>query len=241
MKVMSFNVRINVEVDKEHAWPYRKDQVLSYLLKLYPDIIGLQEPNQGMLSDLNPLLELYSMVGLPRQKNGEYTPIYYNKARFEYIQTETFWLTETPKEESKLPDSAYTRIATYLHLKHSIKGDIHLVNTHLDYQSEAIQVKQIKVILDYLSPKLGTHIIMGDFNAYPNAAVHKTLQDAGYTSNYAPSQEKEVSFHDFQRQAMPEPIDYIYTKNILEPRKIEIINDVNTKYLSDHYPILLNF
>lgn len=241
MKVMSFNVRINVEVDKENAWPYRKNQVLSYLKQVRPDIIGLQEPNLLMLSDLNALLNDYEMVGLPRQKNGEYTPIYYKKDAFQFIDTETFWLSDTPKQESKYVESAYIRIATYLHLRHSTQGEIHLVNTHLDYQSETIQAKQIQVILDYLSQKSGKMLIMGDFNCFPNTLVHGSLRNEGYSFNYSPSQEKEVSFHDFQRQAMPEPIDYIYTKNIHEPRKIEIINDVNTKYLSDHYPILLNF
>lgn len=63
---------------------------------------------------------MYKFIGQPREKheNAEYSCIFYNAQKFELIEQNTFWLSETPEVISKGWDAAYHRIVTYGLFKH---------------------------------------------------------------------------------------------------------------------------
>ena len=76
----------------------------------------MQEVLNSQLLDLNFSLSEYSFVGIGREdgkKKGEFCPIFFNKYRFELIESETFWLSETPEKISVGWDAALERICTY--------------------------------------------------------------------------------------------------------------------------------
>ncbi|MBU1145736.1 MAG: endonuclease/exonuclease/phosphatase family protein [Firmicutes bacterium] len=239
MKIMSFNVRINVEVDKMNSWEYRKDEVAKFINKEHPDIIGLQEPNLEMLDYLMDKLTRYRMVGLPRSNNGEFTPILYDTLKLTLVFTETFWLSDSPNKESRFETSFYIRIATYGLFKTNEDKFISVVNTHLDYQSEEIQCMQMKVILDYLKQKtIYPQVIMGDFNAIPSASIHQLLHENEFKSIYLGEQLLCNTFHGFTGITKGEPIDYIYVSKHLKSIHSKILDQKNTEnYLSDHFPV----
>ena len=68
-----------------------------------------------MLEFLLEQLPKYNSVGKPRTNgdNGEYSNIFYKINKFELIEQNTFWLSETPDSISKGWDGAYHRNATY--------------------------------------------------------------------------------------------------------------------------------
>ena len=51
------------------------------------------------------------------EKKGEFCPIFFNTYRFELIESETFWLSETPEKISVGWDAALERICTYARFK----------------------------------------------------------------------------------------------------------------------------
>lgn len=111
-KIMTFNVRIDVPVDKENGWPYRKQAISEYIKKELPVVLGIQEANQHMLDELMSFLPMYQFIGLPREEGTEYSAILYLKTKAKCLKTDTIWLSDTPRRTSKFQESAFPRIAT---------------------------------------------------------------------------------------------------------------------------------
>jgi endonuclease/exonuclease/phosphatase family metal-dependent hydrolase len=119
LKMMSYNIRLNVASDGENAWPNRKDYFASQIQFYSPDIFGVQEATPGQVIDIASALPEYSKFGIGREENetGESCTIYYKKERFKVEHINTFWLSETPNAVSKGWDAACNRVCTYALLK----------------------------------------------------------------------------------------------------------------------------
>ncbi|MEX2396513.1 MAG: hypothetical protein WD491_05775, partial [Balneolales bacterium] len=120
--VMSYNIRMNTESDGINAWPHRKDHVAEMIGSKYlPGVAGLQEVLKGQLDDLQERLPEYAWVGQGRddgKEAGEFSPIFYNTNKFEVIEDQTFWLSETPEVPGSISwDAAITRVVTSARLK----------------------------------------------------------------------------------------------------------------------------
>lgn len=239
MEIMSFNIRIDVEVDKLNSFSHRINNIVLFIQKRLPVIIGLQEPNEEMLNKLLKHLPNYKAVGNPRSEKGEYTAILYLSDEVTLLNSRTFWLSDTPNEVSKFEESCYYRIATLATFEEKNHKQLTIINTHLDYFSEDVQVKQISVLLNESKKnKLNKLVIMGDFNATPSSKIHKVLQNENLKSSYSYEQEKQSTFHNFKGTKVGEPIDYIYLSNDIKYHSSSIIVDGDlNNYLSDHYPI----
>ena len=55
IKVMTFNVRIDVPVDGDNQWRFRIPSVKAMIEKHQPDILMLQETTPAMLKDLEKI------------------------------------------------------------------------------------------------------------------------------------------------------------------------------------------
>ena len=64
LKVMSFNIRLSVESDKDNAWPKRKDEALALLEYYHPDFFGVQEALAEQMRDIKTGLKNYDFVGV---------------------------------------------------------------------------------------------------------------------------------------------------------------------------------
>ncbi len=250
LKVMTYNIRLNIASDGENAWPNRKGFLSSQIQFYEPDIFGIQEALPDQITDISNALKQYANVGIGRdgEGKGESSNIYYKKERFKVLETQTFWLSETPGEISKGWDAALNRVCSYALLSDKTTGKRFWVfNTHLDHIGEMARTKSIKLILSKIEavnrPDYPV-IFMGDFNSEPGAerivSLKKEMIDSRSASKNAPFG-PSGTFNGFKHnEPVTHLIDYIFiSKNEkLKVLKYAILSDSkDLKYPSDHLPV----
>ncbi len=181
VSTMTYNVYAG-DVTSERA-----DRVLELMLRYLPDVIGVQEASAAWMSVFpKNLSEYYDIVGEGQNGGtmGSYCAILYSKARFELLETETKWLSNTPDKVSKFSDSNWVRIMTYALLKDRITGEtVCFVNTHLDF-AEA-RYRQAKILFELLR-QCGVEdypvLVMGDMNCNSASREIKHMMSLGFGS-----------------------------------------------------------
>jgi endonuclease/exonuclease/phosphatase family metal-dependent hydrolase len=238
MKIMSFNLRVDVLEDGVNAFSNRLNAITAFLNKENPDVIGFQEVRPNMLESLIKMLHNYAYVGEPRALNDEYNPIFYKK-NYTKKHTQTFWFGDTPNiKGSKHPDAYFPRIFTTLTLTIN-KTNYEFVNTHFSHISHIARVDSLKTIVDYYIARKTKlpFILMGDFNAHPTQQVNEILSphlDSCWNHYF----DDNLTFHGFSDLTKGDPIDYIWVDKSIIIDTVTIYKEkVNNQYLSDHYPI----
>ena len=252
LKIMTYNIRLDIASDGENAWPNRKDYFTSQVQFYSPDIFGVQEATPNQVTDIASALSGYNKFGVGREGDGkgEACTIYYKKDRFQVQQSNTFWLSETPNVISKGWDAAYNRICTYgLFRDLKTKKSFWVFNLHLDHVGNEARVKGVQLVLSKITAinsKKYPVFLMGDFNSEPNTPqileVKKVMEDTRDVSiekPFGPS----GTFNDFKHdKPVTLLIDYIFvSKNSgLKIRKHAVLSDSkDLKYPSDHLPVLI--
>lgn len=250
LKVMTYNIRLDVVSDGENDWNRRKDYFTSQIQFYEPDIFGVQEAKPNQVIDIASSLLQYNNVGMGREGigKGESSNIFYNKERFRVKESNTFWLSETPNEISKGWDAAFNRVCTYALFKDlKTKQLFWVFNTHLDHIGEDARTKGIQLILSKikeLNTKKYPVIFMGDFNSEPNEnriiSLKKVMDDSREVSQEKPFG-PSGTFNNFRHdEPVTKLIDYIFiSKNsILKVKKYAILSDSkDLRYPSDHLPV----
>lgn len=250
LKVMTYNIRLDVAVDGENAWPLRKDFFAAQIQFYEPDIFGVQEATPNQVLDLLQLLPQYNQVGMGRdgEGKGESSNIYFKKDRFTIKESNTFWLSETPNEISKGWDAAFNRVCTYaLITDKQNKKTFWVFNTHLDHIGEIARTRSMALILSKiaeLNSKNLPVIFMGDFNSEPDAeriiALKKEMNDCRDISKARPFG-PSGTFNNFKHnEPVTKLIDYVFVSknNKLEVKKYAVLSDSkDLKYPSDHLPV----
>ena len=250
LKVMTYNIRLDVPSDGENDWNHRKDYFTSQIRFYEPDIFGVQEAKPNQVIDIATSLLQYDNVGIGREGigKGESSNIFYKKERFRVKESNTFWLSETPNQISKGWDAAFNRVCTYALFKDlKTKQLFWIFNTHLDHIGEDARTKGIQLIISKikeLNTKKYPVIFMGDFNSEPSENRIITLKKVMDDSREV-SQEKPFgpsgTFNNFRHdEPITKLIDYIFiSKNsILKVKKYAILSDSkDLRYPSDHLPV----
>lgn len=250
LKVMTYNIRLDVAVDGENAWGKRKDFFSSQIRFYEPDIWGVQEATPNQMTDLAELLPEYSHIGIGRDGvgKGEASAIFFKKDRFKVSNEQTFWLSETPEKPSTSWDSAYPRICTYGLFKDlKTKKTFWVFNTHLDHIGEVARTKGIEMILAKMKEvnKRNLPVIFtGDLNTEPDAEriinLKKVLTDAREASEQKPFG-PSGSFNGFKfSEPVTRLIDYIFVDRSgrFKVKKYAVLSDSkDLRYPSDHLPI----
>jgi len=250
LKVMTYNIRLSLESDKENSWDNRKQDALALMNYYHPDYFGVQEAVPQQMTDIKTGLKDYDYVGVGRddgKNQGEYSAIFYDKNKLEVLKSGTFWLSETPEKPSKGWDAAYNRVCTYALFKLKKSGKMfYAFNVHFDHVGNIARVNSSKLILEKIK-ELNTEnlplTLTGDFNltgeTEPIKIISKSLDNAYYHSK-KPHYGPKGTFTAFDVNTVPkERIDYIFVKGF-ETETIRTINDrrENLLYPSDHFPIL---
>jgi len=246
--VLSYNIRYDNPNDGENQWKYRKEIIANYIKEIRPDIIGMQEVLDPQLVFLDISLTEFSFVGVGREDGktkGEYSPILYNSNRLTLLQTDTFWLSETPKVISVGWDAALERICTYAQFEHKETGQKFWVfNTHFDHIGELARIQSAKLILQkikMLNINNFPVIITGDFNLTPDTAPIKMLQNS-----YIDVMQKipgdainNGTFTGFDKLSNGEDrIDYIFQKDLKIHNSSHIwLKTSSGHWASDHHPV----
>ena len=247
MKLLTFNIRIDLPDDRKNDWNHRLKSVAEVINSGDYDVIGLQEPNESMLEALMLKCPTYRYTGQPRDKRKEMTPILFNTERIRLLSSETIWLSNTKNIPSKFPESNFNRIATIgIFEDRRTFQMFRFVNTHLDYASGEVQDRQMVVLLKHLnvqtsSKRLPT-IIVGDFNATLKATVHRIIDQAKIASSKLSSVfENELihaTYHSFLGNQSGDPIDYAFFTKHFKKTSFKIITETFFQmYPSDHFPI----
>ncbi|KIO53670.1 endonuclease/exonuclease/phosphatase family protein [Flavobacterium hibernum] len=252
LKIMTYNIRLDVASDGENAWPNRKDYFTSQIQFYSPDIFGVQEATPNQVTDIASAFPDYNRYGVGREEGGtgEACTIYYKKDRFQVLQSNTFWLSETPNVVSRGWDAACNRVCTYALFKDlKTKKTFWVFNLHLDHMGEVARVKGVQLVLSKikeLNTKNYPAFLMGDFNSEPKtkqiAEIKKVMDDTRDVSKEKPFG-PSGTFNDFKHN---EPVtlllDYIFiSKNSgLTIQKHAVLSDSkDLKYPSDHLPVLI--
>lgn len=254
LKLMTYNIRLDVASDGENAWPVRKDFFTSQIQFYEPDIMGIQEAMPNQVIDIEKSLLQYNQVGLGREGKGkgESSNIFYKKEKFNVIETNTFWLSDTPDLISRGWDAACHRVCTFA-LFNEINKDrkFWVFNTHLDHIGEQARAKGLELILskiDQFNVNNYPVVLMGDFNLEPNdktiLEVKKQMHDTREVTLSKPFG-PVGTFNNFEfNTPVTKRIDYIFIskKSKLEVKKYGVLSDSkDLKYPSDHFPVYVEF
>lgn len=257
IKVITFNIRIDLQSDGKNAWDNRKENLVSLLKFHKPDIFGLQEAQKHQIDFIEKSLPEYSWFGVGRddgKDKGEFAAIFYRKDRFDTLSTSTFWCSETPDHPGLGWDAAYQRITTFGKFNDKLSGKtFYLFNTHLDNEGKVARVESAKLIKSKMKFYCGNlpAILLGDFNSIPNSDPYNIitsnstnespfiLRDSRLISRCKPYG-PHGTFTGFEITAKPEdPIDFIFVRKGISVRLHAVLSDSFDGYLpSDHYPVM---
>lgn len=251
LKVMTYNLRY-ASTSKPNAWPDRRPIMKDCVKEADPDIIGTQEGVYHQLKELEADLKDYRWIGTGREggSRGEFMAIYYKQDRFEPLEYDHFWLSDTPEVIGSVTwGHTVKRMVTWVRFKDKKAGtEFYLVNTHFDHQIQLAREKAAELLLarvKKLNPDLPL-IITGDFNAKggANKAYDTLTADQWLTDTWQTAKEKRgeivATFNNFKAKIPGDNrIDWILTRNIAAPAWIQIVTcEKDGQFPSDHFPVM---
>ena len=192
LRVLSYNVRYANRGDHHDAWHDRRDAVGRLVRFHRPGIAAFQEPLPEQRRDLRERLPAYEFVGRGRGTGdkGEGCPIAVRADRWEVVDDDTFWLSETPDRQSVGWGAAHPRIATWARVR-AVDGDadalagLLVVNTHFDHVSAGARREAARLLRERLpglaragasDPAESVPVaLVGDLNCTPGSDPHRIL------------------------------------------------------------------
>jgi endonuclease/exonuclease/phosphatase family metal-dependent hydrolase len=249
IKVMTYNIRLDVASDGVNQWSNRKEKLPALIAKYDPDFVGLQEAMHHQLMDILKALPQYGYIGVGRddgKEKGEYSAILYKKDKFNLKSQDTKWLSKTPTVPgSKDWDAAITRIVTQgIFIDKKTKRQFNIFNTHFDHIGKEARKESVAVIKKEVLSHKGTKdlvVVMGDFNSTPDEEPYQKMA-LDYT-DARPATSTQGTFCTFQVNG-PECriIDHIFYQTGLKVVDYKVITDNDgTNYPSDHLPVMAAF
>jgi endonuclease/exonuclease/phosphatase family metal-dependent hydrolase len=251
VKIMSYNIRLDVKSDGENQWDKRKERVAALMNFYDADFIGAQEVLHHQLQYLDENLKSYHSIGVARddgKQAGEYSCIFFRKDKYKAIQQSTFWLSPTPDSISKGWDAALNRVCTYGLFEHiKTKNRIWVFNTHFDHIGKQARLESAKLIVEK-ARQLNTAglpvIIMGDFNSKPGDEPARYMMDNLYNARDISKivHGSADTWNGFKFSEKPNGcIDYIFLSHhqkVAVSRFATLTDSYDLKYPSDHFPVL---
>ncbi|MBN1984770.1 MAG: endonuclease/exonuclease/phosphatase family protein [Prolixibacteraceae bacterium] len=250
MNIISFNIRYNTPNDGENAWPNRIEMVSGLLQFHDADIFGLQEALIGQIEDVKNQLPEYEWFGVGRddgKEGGEFSPVFYDPAKFILLKHGTFWLSETPEKPSKGWDAALNRVVTWGKFQSKVTGKQFLFfNTHFDHRGVEARKNSAsliyKKIREMVQDKNLPVILTGDFNLTPDTEpiqlLKKYMADSREVSE-EPPYGPVGTFQSFNIDApMENRIDYVFVYGGVKVLKYAVLTDFRDhRFPSDHLPV----
>ena len=252
IKVASYNIR-NASDKDINAWGNRKKPVTDLIIKLDFDIIGVQEPYDNQIPDLDNLLEGYSSVTAPYATRS-FLAIYYKKDIFEVLDSGMFWLSETPDEPSEGWDSDEKRICHWAKFKDRKSArEFYYFNTHFYWRYQTARKNSGPLVAQRIKKIAGNApvVFVGDLNSQPETSqiesVRALLNDAFDVAQTTRKGPENTNLGGGVFQGQPRNrIDYIFVSKdikVLDYTSHEdLYKDKNgdDRYPSDHLPISSN-
>ncbi len=248
MKILGYNLRF-CDDGNGHSIHERAPRVLDIIKDYDPDICGFQEVTSPWMEELKVLSDQFDHLLQYRDpRDLEGTPIFWRKDRFELVNSESFWLSDTPTVSSKSWGTSLPRVCCYVALKEKATGKVfHHFNTHYDF-NEWFQRESGQQII-HRAMALGE-----DANVAVTADFNFTIGSKGYHSlrsyfedlreQVAPDNlEQTLTCYSNEKRGVEWLIDFcFYHGKHLHPKKYEVINRLyDGKYPSDHCGMFYEF
>ncbi|MHA1719050.1 MAG: endonuclease/exonuclease/phosphatase family protein [Promethearchaeota archaeon] len=262
--IMTYNLRNagSIEKNSEDFWSKRKAYLTDYIESFDLDIFGVQEAYLKQLNFIQKNLQNrnYKYAGVGRDEGtfgGEIEAIFYDTAKFDYIDGDTFWLSDTPQIPSKNWDKSNYRSCTWVRFEDkSTHIQFFVFNTHFSTKNctavPCVQQKSAALInekIAQLTKDLPT-ILMGDFNMentslafsyleeYGDKPLHDSLKE--FNNGTVPFDYTTNEFRPLSPELEKKRIDYIFLSSSIVAENVQIPKDTyrNDRTYSDHYPVL---
>ncbi len=240
IRIMSYNVRYN-------SW--ERGRIVPQLIADYmPDSVGVQECEALWFYHMKAFLPEYGIEGVGRLTgtrgglSGEMSAILYRKDKYKVVDSDTFWLSETPHKVSKGWDGQKNRICTWVILENLETGERYAhVNAHLDHQGEVAKAEGLRLVLEKAQSFDMPTVITGDFNFEKGTDLYGEFGKAGFsdTQDMAPDTMTGKTYHAFKGGEDGLPIDFVMVNSrITDVKTYKIVRDkAGDEFISDHYPI----
>lgn len=202
----------------ENGWESRKGELVKQVISGAPDIVCFQEMTDKMNNYLSSKLTDYGVFyGKSSQSVwGCNQAIYYNKDRFELLEGDKFYLSDTPEQES---DSfgADKRICVWAKLlDKENNSQFYVYNTHYTHSAinKDARAKSSELINQSIAQLDAPVILLGDFNSNSSENAYSILQES--FANSLDIAEETINagntYHNFSttEQEGKRPIDHIW-------------------------------
>lgn len=181
LKVMTINIRHNKDY-----WEERFPMIADEIVRLEPDLIGLQE----VLIGIGQSRTLLGMINdrVDEEKDLSYTFYEKLKTGFQAINGEGIAIfSRYPIEKKSSRDINEGRIVLLTRVKISEDLSVDMYNTHLHNHGgdevRALQAQKIVGMADKLDSGLLT-FLTGDMNSRADSNAIKIIEDAGFIDSY---------------------------------------------------------
>lgn len=246
MRIMSFNIRCT-NVGKD-SWEDRIGIVSQTMLESEADSIGVQEATPEWMATLKETVgEKYAYVGVGRDdgdNEGEYSAVFYLKDKYEVVDSDTFWLSETPDKPSFGWDAACRRVCTWVQLKDKETGKQYVhMNTHFDHVGISARKNSVEMIIDKAKTFTDIPVVFtADMNVVQGSTNYNQFVDSGYfrdTKFAAPDSMNYCTYHDTKPDMHKDDvIDYVMINDGFDALTYRVVTEgVDGRFVSDHYPI----
>ena len=246
MKLVTFNLRCCWNGDGINAFPNRAGGILEKIRMERPEILCFQEGIEASIRLLKGALPEYTFIFNQRNADyrGEGMATAFRKDAVDLLGLDCFWLSDTPhtagsrfEEQSNCP-----RICQCMLLR--ANGTMFRVyNTHLDHVSDKARILGLQAIYKRMAEDRKILplpvFLLGDFNAEPASDTIRSCSENALFPLVDLTQEIPASFHGFG--VCESKIDYIYADRDYEKTVTAWDEMLNGVYLSDHYPLQVEF
>jgi endonuclease/exonuclease/phosphatase family metal-dependent hydrolase len=248
LHVMTLNVRYGTALDGPDHWVFRRPRMIEVLKKRTPELLGLQEALFFQIDDLLAAFPQFKSIGVARDDGkmaGEYSAILYDTSRLQLLESDTFWLSDTPEVAgSNTWGAQCVRICTWAHFRDLKTGrNFYHFNTHLDHKSQPARAKSVRLILERVGKrKAGDPVLVtGDFNTSESNPATNLMRKGGFLDTFRvlhPDEKNVGTTNAFRPNTEVNKIDYIWVDSNWDVKAAEIVHDkVEGRWISDHLPV----
>lgn len=264
LKLGSFNIRLDTSDDTGYKdWQARKENCMAVVRNHEFDVFGLQEVLANQQSDFKSLLQEYGFyfVGRDTGTGGEAVGVGYKKDKFELLEWDRFWLSDTPDKPSGSVNwggMTRKRVAAWVKLRHKESGKIfYFLATHLEVNNNGnsyaeVRKKSADLIISRMREENKDNLpifVVGDMN--PESDEEAALQAfrAAYKDSFRVAEEKGVrqgpkaTYQAFDpsrdlNKASSHPSDFVFYTDGDITGFAALTDKFNGYYPSDHLPVI---
>lgn len=256
LKLMSYNIRFITPDDQGvYSWDQRKEANIAMFNDIKPDVVGLQEPMNGINEYLLENLPGYDHYLVYRDgqpdKHGRSQMILWKKDAYDLLDKGMYYLSDTPDSISKSWDANHVRYTLYVKLRDRRTGEeFWYFDTHLDHRGPLAKQNGVKLNVEMMKKIAGENAVVfisGDMN------IQRRKSNGWYLDPYYEWMSSAVetalqscdrpTFNGFGYEGKnPGWLDHIFYRNA-RAVNFDVIDseEYGVRYISDHYPITCVF